>query len=125
MTIPTVVTLNQVLAHLNLPPSGSPLTSSELDLQQKIDAATELVCAYISDRKPPDLAWIAEIESWGLTGSPLVSPPPLVVLAVQTLAAYYWRFRGDDEGTTQPMTLGYLPTTVTNILVRYRQPVVS
>jgi hypothetical protein len=125
MTIPTVVTLAQLLAHLRLPAPGSPLSSDEIDLQMKLDAATQFVCEHINDRQPTDPIWTAEIESWGLTGSPVVAPPPLVVLAVLELASYYWRFRGDDEGTTQPMTLGYLPTTVTNILVRYRQPVLS
>jgi hypothetical protein len=90
-----------------------------------LDAATQWVCEHIADRQPADPVWIAEIESWGITGSPAVPPPPVVVLAVLELGAYLVRFLGDDGGTDQPVTLGYLPTPVSNLLHRYRAPGVA
>lgn len=115
MTIPVLVTLAQFSAHLKIPPPvGSPLSAEAHDLQQKLDTATQLVCEHIADRQPADPAWIAEIEGWG----PTSPPPPLVVLAILELGSYVVRYLGDD-GPEQPMTPGYLPTPVLNLLVRY------
>ena len=122
MTIPVLVTLDQVVAHLKIPAPvlGSPPSAEQLDLQQKLDAATQLVCEHIADRQPPDDAWVATIEAWTTT-----TAPPLVALAVLELTSYVTRYRGDDGWSEQPMTPGYLPTPVMNLLVRYRSPVLA
>lgn len=121
MTIPTIVTLDQVQAHLRLAN-----IDDEDDLQQKVNAATQLVCEHISDRQPADPAWVAEIEAWNVDeGSPSNPAPPLVVLAVLELTADLYRFRGDDAGDDRTRQYGYLPMPVANLLVRYRSPSLS
>lgn len=125
MTIPTIATLVELRDHLRLAqPTGSPAVGAEdADLQRKLDAATQLVCEYIADRNPADEDWIAEIESWGLGGSPAVVPPPVIVLAVLEQAAELYRFRGDDPGSIENAPnreRGYLSTAIENLLSRYR-----
>ncbi len=124
MTIPTIVTIEQVQAHLNLPIVGD-ASEYDHDLQRKIDAATQLVCEHISDRQPADPDWILEIESWGLEGSPENPPPPLIQLAVMETVADFYRFRGDDAGDDRGRQLGYLPLPVSNLLHRYRSPALA
>lgn len=118
MTIPSIVTLEQLRDHLRLPASGSP-PLDEADLQLRLDAATELVCHYIADRHPADEDWIAEIESWG-TGSPVSDVPKVIVLAVLEQAAEFYRFRGDDPKPDRPEERGYLSPGVENLLSRYK-----
>lgn len=130
MTIPTIVTLAQAQAHLRISPMMSmdspPQPLPDQDLQQKIDAATQLVCEHISDRQPADPDWITEIESWNTAeDSPANPAPPLVVLAVLELTADLYRFRGDDAGDDRGREAGFLPMPVRNLLVRYRDPVLS
>jgi hypothetical protein len=127
MVIPTIVTLAQLQGHLRLPlaPDGSPPSISDADLQQKLDAATQLVCEYIADRQPADSAWIAEIEGWGLAGSPPFPAPPLVVLAVMEQCGDFFRFRGDDATDDRVRDRGYLIPAVANLLTRYHDPVVA
>lgn len=124
MTIPTLVTVEQLRAHLRLGPAtdGSP-SSEDADLQMKIDAATQLVCEHIADRQPADTAWIATIESWN-TGSPVVAPPAIIVAAVLVQTGELYRFRGDDLATDAPpkFSLGYLSPMVIALLQRYRSP---
>ncbi len=126
MTYPTLVTFAQAQAHLHLPfcdyDAGSP---SDVDLQQKIDAATQLVCDHISDRQPADEDWVAEIEAWNVAGSPTLAAPPIVVLAVLELVADFYRFRGDDAGDDRGREAGYLPLPVRNLLTRYRSPALA
>lgn len=126
MVTPTIVTLAQVQAHLRIPaaPDGSP-SAADADLQLKIDAATQMVCDYIADRQPADPDWIATIESWGLEGSPEVTPPPIIVLAVMELTGDFYRFRGDDAQDDRPRVMGFLTPAVANLLTRYRSPSLS
>jgi len=121
MIPPEIVTLAQAQAHLNLPasPDGSP-SAVDADLQQKVDAATEMVCQYIGDRQPADADWIATIESWTPDTAPAV-----VVLAVKALVADVYRYRGDDGDGDKTREAGFLPLTVRNLLVRYRDPVLA
>lgn len=116
MTIPTLVTLEQLMAHLRITPIGSP--PSDPDLQLKLDAATQLVCEYIADRNPADEEWIATIEGWTAEGSP--QPPKVVVLAVLIQAGDFYRYRGDDAGDDMPRTMDRLSPGVANLLTRYR-----
>lgn len=126
MTYPTIVTVSQVQRHLHLPVSeGSPVPPEDFDLQQKIDAATQLVCDYIADRQPADPDWIAVIESWNVPGSPTVEAPPVVVLAVLEQTADFYRFRGDDAGDDRGHERGFLSLPVANLLHRYRSPSVA
>lgn len=122
MTIPVLATLEQLMAHLKItPPAGSPVTDD--DLQQKLDTATQLVCEYIADRHPADPSWIQTIESWSLeAGSPNTVPPPLVVLAVLIQAGDFYRFRGDDGSDDRVRPIGDLIPSVTNLLIRYKNP---
>lgn len=121
MTIPTIVTLEQVAAHLNLT-----VVNDEDDLQLKLDAATEMICKYIADRKPPDPDWVAEIEAWNVDeGSPSNPAPKLVQLAVMELTADFNRFRGDDAGDDRGRQYGWLPLPVVNLLIPYRSPSLS
>jgi hypothetical protein len=91
VTTPALVTVAQLRQHLKLGEPvlvGSPPAAiDEADLQQKIDAATQLVCEYIADRHPADPDWVHTIESWDPAGSPASIPPPKVVLAVLVQAA--------------------------------------
>lgn len=121
MTIPTIVTLDQLRDHLKLPqPTGSPaIGPDDDDLQMKLDAATQLVCEYIADRNPADALWIAEIEAWG-TGSPIIPAPPIIVLAVLEQAAEFYRFRGDDPRNDRPIDYGFLAPSIENLLSRYK-----
>jgi hypothetical protein len=119
MTIPEIVTLAQVQAHLRLDPvlSGSPPTPEEdPDLQLKIDAATEVICRRIATRKPDDPAWVATIESWTASGSPSVLAPSIVRLAVMEQVAELYRFRGDDVPADRPTNDGDLCDSVKSLL---------
>jgi hypothetical protein len=125
MTIPTIVTLEQARAHLNMiAPVGSP-SPDDADLQMKIDAATELVCEHISDRNPADPAWIAEIESWGVTGSPVSPAPAVIQMAVLLQFGELVRFRGDDATGPARHPGSYLAPIVESILKRYRNPTLA
>jgi hypothetical protein len=125
MTIPVVVTLDQARLHLNMPPSvGSP-DSADADFQMKIDAATQLVCEYISDRNPADPAWIAEIESWGVAGSPVLAPPALIQAAVLFQFGEFVRFRGDEHEGPLRDPYSSLSPIVEGILRRYHDPVLA
>lgn len=118
MIIPVIVTLEQTQAHLRLSPilSGSPESpADDPDLQLKLDAATEVVCRRIAQRKPEDLTWIAEIESWG-TGSPSLLAPPIVRLAVLEQVAELYRFRGDDAPADRPEVYGDLCDSIKGLL---------
>lgn len=114
MIIPSIVSLDQALEHLGLSSSNR-----DADLQLKIDAATQMVCEYISDRQPEDEDWIAEIEGWD-SGD----PPPIIVAAVLVQLGEFYRFRGDDMSTDRPPVLahGFLSPMVTSMLHRYRSP---
>lgn len=119
MTIPQIVTIEEVMDHLNLTPvlvgsppaPGSPATYPGLQL--KIDAATEVICNRIAQRKPIDTDWIATIEGWS-TGSP--AAPPLVKLAVCEQVAEFYRFRGDDEPQNRVQHIGDLADETKSIL---------
>lgn len=131
MITPILATVDQLLDHLRLPArTGSPPADMP-DLQLKLDAATELVCNYIADRHPADPDWISEIEGWSIDesmpsspfmpGSPSTVPPRVVVLAVLEQAAEFYRFRGDDESSSQPDgERGYLSKSVENLLSKYK-----
>lgn len=119
MTIPSIVTLEQVQAHLRLSPmlTGSPPSpgspADDPDLQLKLDAATEVVCRRIAQRKPEDTDWIATIEGWG-TGSP--TAPAIVRLAVMEQVAEMYRFRGDDERNDRIENAGDLCDAIKSLL---------
>jgi hypothetical protein len=117
MITPVLVTLDQFVAHAKLPP---PPAGGDADLQAKIDAASEWVCHHIADRYPDDPAWVTTIEGW----TPATAPPR-IRLAVLELTSYLVRYLGDDSGTDQPVTLGYLPIPVSNLLAEYRAPGVA
>jgi len=126
MTIPTIITLAQAREHLHLPASvGSPVDPADADLQMKVDAATQLVCEYISDRNPADLTWIAEIESWTVTGSPLVPPPALIQVAVLETFGELVRFRGDDPDGPLRNPYSSLSPLVEGLLRRYHDPALA
>lgn len=110
MTTPIIVTVADLLGHMQLPLTGG---HDHADMQRKVDAATQLVCELISDRNPADEDWIAEIEGWSDVGA-----PPVIVLAVLEQAAAMARFRGDDEKS--PIERGYLAPGVENLLSRYK-----
>jgi hypothetical protein len=125
MTIPTIVTLEQAREHLHLPPSSGSPDPADADLQMKVDAATQLICEYISDRNPADPAWIAEIESWGLTGSPTVAPPALIQLAVLHQFGELVRFRGDDAEGPSRNPYSSLSPIIEGLLRRYHDPALA
>lgn len=133
MIVPTLVTLEQAKAHLRLsvtyegsPPApvaaGSPLSADDADLQMKLDVAHQIVCDYIADRHPVDLAWVAEIEAWTMTsvGSPSTLVPPVVQMAVlEQCRVLFLRGDGPAEDLIGP------PMVVRNLLARYHDPVVA
>ncbi len=120
MTIPILVTIDDLIEHLRLPARvGSPPEGpDDADLQRKLDAATQLICEYIAEKNPADEDWIAEIEGWDITGSPVGEPPPVIALAVLEQAGTFYRFRGDDDKT--PEERGFLSPGVENLLSRYK-----
>lgn len=124
MTIPKIVSLEQAVAHLRTTVGDF---GDEADLQLKVDAATQLVCEYISDRNPADPTWVATIEAWGTSGSPLTPPPAVVVAAILFQIGELSRFRGDDFATDKPhpYAAGSLHPFVQTLLQRYRQPVLA
>lgn len=114
MIVPTIVTIEEAQAHLRLSPGlGSP-APDDPDLQLKLDAATEVICRRIAQRKPEDTEWVATIESWSVGGSP--STPPLVRLAVLEQVAEMYRFRGDDVPNDRPENVGDLCDPVKSLL---------
>ncbi len=122
MIIPTIATLEQLRAHLRLPPAvGSPpVGPDDADLQLKLDAATQQIIDAIMDRQPADPVWIAEIESWTLAGSPTTLPPAVIVMAVLEQAAYLYRYRGDDADDPLKQPGGWLIPAVQNLITRYQ-----
>ena len=122
MTIPTLVTLAEAYRHLRRTPSpdGSP-SEVDQDLQGKIDAATAIICWYISDRQPPDPDLITTIEGWTPT-----TAPPEIKAATLEFSQYLDRFRGDDsENVTGNRSAGFLPSDIRTLLVMWRDPVVA
>lgn len=69
--------------------AGSP---DDADLQAKLDAAEEVVLAFIA--RPNDATRTAEIAGW--TGSP-VTVPALVKLAILMQCADFCSHRGDER----------------------------
>ena len=125
MTIPTIVTLEQARSHLNMiAPVGSP-SPDDADLQLKIDAATELVCEHISDRNPADPAWIAEIESWGVTVSPVSPAPAVIQMSVLLQFGELVRFRGDEREGPLRDPYSSLSPLVEGLLRRYHDPTLA
>lgn len=125
MITPTIVTVDELREHLRLPTilEGSPGTSpDEADLQRKLDAATELVCDYlVADQgSPADEVWIEEIEGWTV-GSP--SAPALVIMAVLEQAAELYRFRGDDDNSSdRKRNRDEITPAIGNLLTKYHRP---
>jgi hypothetical protein len=121
MIVPEIVTLDEVYRHLQRPasPDGSP-SQADLDLQQKLDAATELICEHIADRNPPDDAWVATIEAWTVD-----TAPQQVREAVIAHVAYHDLNRDGAPNDGRPTDPGFLPPIVRNLLVRYRTPALA
>ena len=125
-----VVTLTQARAHLRLPEpldeggsppivesppvAPTPPVSDPVDLQLKLDAATAIVLDYCT-------AYSAEVTAaW----TPESAPTP-VQIAVLTLLAELWRFRGDDEHAQPGQARGCLSLAVTSLLARFHDPVLA
>lgn len=121
MTIPRLLTLAQAREHLRTVD-----LEDDVDLQLKIDAATQLVCEYISDRQPADEDWIATIEGWDGVSYPSTAPPVIVAAVLQQVAELY-RFRGDDVEGDLPKSVehGALSPLVARLLHRYRSPTLA
>jgi hypothetical protein len=123
-----LVTLAQARRHLRLseeigggsPPSGSPPSAEDEDLQLKIDQATEIILDYIE--RPADAVWTAEIASWDSA-----TVPGSVQAAILLQVGQLWRFRGDDQSNEQlpASEHGYLALGVTALLHRFRDPALA
>lgn len=116
--LPTLVTLEEAVAHLKLP---SILTLSaddpdRDDLELKIEAATDLVLTYIW-RDDDD--WVDTMIAW--TGTTV---PRQIKAAILVQLGELYRFRGDDIADTAGPTRqhGFLSPQVTAYLHRYRDP---
>lgn len=86
------------------------------DLLLKLEAAEAIVFDYINTTDARRLETALWVDSGTL--------PPLVRAAILLQLGELYRFRGDDtDGPIQ--TAGDLSPTITNILRRYRDPVVA
>jgi hypothetical protein len=110
----TLVTMDQARAHILLPPfaTGSPASEDENDQRLKLDAAEAIILDYLDTRA--DVTWTAE------------TVPTLVKAAILIQFAELVRFRGDEQkGEGPEQTDGNLSPSVTNILRRFRDPVLK
>jgi hypothetical protein len=106
-----LVSLNEALAHILWPPmqAGSPSTDIERDMLLKLQSAQSIILDYLDTRVD---------ETWDST-----SVPALVKAAILIEFAELVRYRGDDKDGELAQTDGYLSPQVTNILRRWRDPV--
>lgn len=116
-----VVTLQEAKRHLRLPEEiDSPLSAHDEDLQAKVDQATELVLGYVTHLLT-DTTWPDTVAAWDIATAPQV-----VRAAVLRQTAEFYRFRGDDPDTDQPVTDGgYLAPSVRTLLHRLRDPTLA
>lgn len=103
--LPPLWTLDQAKTHLRITD-----TDHDADVQQKLDTAQELICAYLGDAADP--AWDA------------TTAPKAVTHAVLLLLTHYYEHRGDDMA---PTVAGATPDAdvwkaVQNDLAMYRDP---
>jgi len=121
LTVPVLVTLDEVYRHLRLPASadGSP-SDRDRDLQDKLDAATAHVCRLITDRQPDDPDWTDVVEAWTPT-----TAPREIRQAILRLVADFDRFIGDDPYADKSTNPGVVPPEVLALLVGYRDPTIS
>ncbi len=118
MSSPVVplITLARAQRHLRLPVGvSSPMTSDELDVQEKLDDAEATIRQYLA--RPGDTVWEAEMDSWTVD-----TVPGYVAAAILLQLGELYRFRGDDmEGPKREA--GYLAPSVVALLKRTRDPV--
>jgi hypothetical protein len=116
---PALVTVADMYAYLKLPPAGDGSPSAiDAELQLKIDAATSILCGYITDRTPDDPDWTAAVEAW----TPQTAPPD-VLLAIRVMTAGTFRFTGEDASSTdKKRERGSLPEDVYNLIMRFLDP---
>lgn len=112
-----LVLLSEAQRHLRLPVTAgtSPETVAELDLQDKIDAATAIVWEYLARESDSD--WVNEMTSWDH-----VSVPKQIKAAILVQIGELYRFRGDDPDS-QTREPGFLSPLVRALLARKRDPI--
>lgn len=112
-----LVTLARAKRNLKLPPpaEGSPIPEEDLDVQEILDAATDIIRDYLA--RPEDQDWSATMASWDRA-----NVPPTVAAAILQQTTELYRFRGDDLALP-PREAGSLSPTIKAILARLRDPV--
>jgi hypothetical protein len=101
-----LVTLDVAKAHLRL--TG---TTDDVDVQQKVDAASAIIVDYLQDRAD---------DSWDEATAPLP-----VQMAVLLLVGALWRHRGDDPVDRTDLAIDKgVWTEIDPILIRFLAPVV-
>lgn len=106
--MPEVITLEEAKAHIS-----ATTNQRDQDLQDKLDAATDIVIDYLSRR---DTTWNATMAAWTSA-----TVPKSVRAAILVQFGELCLNRGDDP-VTQPDAPTGLSRVVTSLLMRYRDP---
>lgn len=116
----SLITVEEAMDHLRLTfELTSPPSQRERDLTEKIAAAEAIVIDYIGSTEH----WRDALQEW--YGSP-DALPYVVKAAILLQLGELYRFRGDEvDGQGPAHTEGHLSPVVTNLLRRYRDPVIS
>jgi len=115
-----LVTLRDAKQRLALPLD---ITANDAMLQQILDEAERVVLGYVAQRRDDNAAWTATVAGWTAD-----TAPREVRAAVLMEFADLYRFRGDDDASQSAAATpeyGMLPTRVTALLYRLRDPAVS
>jgi len=105
VSLPLLWTVDEAKTHLRITDADH-----DADVQQKLDAAQEMICAYLGPAADP---------TWDTT-----TAPKAVKHAVFLLLTHYFEHRGDDMA---PTTTGSTPDAdvwkaIQNALCMYRDP---
>jgi hypothetical protein len=107
--MPDVITLDEAKAHLRITTA-----QEDSDVQDKLDAATQIVIDYLTRR---DTDWNTTMDAW--TSSTV---PKSVRAAILIQLGELYTRRGDDPTIDQSPTPTSLSRTVMSLLMRYRDP---
>jgi hypothetical protein len=107
--MPDLITLESAKAHLKVT-----TLQEDSDLQDKLDAATQIILDYLTRR---DAAWNATINAWTADTVPRSVRQAILIQFGEFVAK-----RGDDPTIAEPTTPLGLSRTVMSLLYGYRDP---
>jgi hypothetical protein len=112
---PVLITLDDAKRRVNL--HGT--THADVELQQMLDEAHEIVIDYVNQRRSGGDDWAATIATWDCDTAPW-----RVRAAICRMFADLQRRRGDDY-PDDPQRTGLLPADVRALLDRLRDPAIA